>query len=613
MRGTAMKLSSAKRLSELSKNYQSFEQLDGSHPWMKVVPEGAVLYRVRELNHGDVVYFNYGLAREMGLIADNHPDQMNPLLKEKIISTFSIQIINEYDELKKIKFDSKSIKPGKYMATRYLQLQHPSRTGKTSGDGRGIWNGTLQHKGKVWDISSRGTGVTCLAPGSVEANKPLKTGSTSYGYGCGLAEIDELTAAILQSEIFYHQGIPTERVLCVIDLGNGVGIGVRAAPNLLRPAHLLPFLKQGRRKELTAACDYLIERQNRNKRWSIGPSRKYEKMLSQMTTQFGQFVALLESEYVFAWIDWDGDNVLADAGIIDYGSIRQFGLKHDQYRYDDIERFSTTLTEQRKKVRTLIQVLAQMTDFIITGKRLPLTRYVNHSAPLYFDRVFEQTKRELWLKKIGFSDVQIKKLKLKSKLVSACLQSFELLESAKVSEGPKKVPDGINHAALFDMRGALRELPAYLVEHGLISNGIAPEVFLETVISVRSRAKEQKNFKRFLPAAQEFQRAYIKLLRSVMKNENEKSFLTRLNDRAALENRPDRLTGNALIQITNELIESRKKHLSPEKMQSILDLLISKYQSPLKTEGKPSRLQMVSSPELYDQILNLIQAHRHDI
>lgn len=613
MRGTAMKISSAKRSLELSKNYQSFEQLDGSHPWMKVVPEGAVLYRVRELQQGEITYFNFNLAKEMGLIPENHPHRMNAGLAEKLLSTFSIQIINEYDELKKTKFDPQTIKQNKYMATRYLQLQHPSRTGKTSGDGRGIWNGTVQNKGKIWDVSSRGTGVTCLAPGAVEANKPLKTGSTSYGYGCGQAEIDELTAAIIQSEIFYHKGIPTERVLCVIDMGNGVGIGVRAALNLLRPAHLLPFLKQGRRQELKAACDYLIDRQNKNKRWSIGPSRRFEKMLSQITTQFGQFLAQLESEYIFAWLDWDGDNVLADAGIIDYGSVRQFGLKHDQYRYDDVERFSTTLTEQRKKARLLIQAMAQMVDFVVTGKRLPLTRYSNHSAPRYFDRVFDDTKRELWLKKVGFSETQTEKLKLKNKLVTQCMKAFEELESAKVSEGPKKVPDGVNHAALFDMRTALRELPAYLCKNGLKSEGLSPEVFLQTIVSVRSKPKDQKNFKRFIPMAQNFQRSYIKLLRSVMTKESEKTFLNRLSERAYAANRPDRLTGNALIQITNELIEQRQKGLSAENMQSILDLLLSKYEAPFNSEPKTSQLRVVSSPALYSEILTLIEEYRHDI
>lgn len=607
-----MKESSARRPIEFSKNYQSFDQLDGDHPWIKVVPNGAVTYQARELRSGEIIYFNYELAREMGLIDLQHPKAMNPDLKEKLLATFSLQIINEYDIQKQTKFDPATIKPGRYMATRYLQLQHNSRTGKTSGDGRGIWNGVVTHKSKTWDVSSRGTGVTCLSPGAVEANKPLKTGSVDYGYGCGQAEIDELVASAIQSEIFHNNGIHTERVLCVIDLGGGVGIGVRAHMNLIRPAHLFPFLKQERRAELKAACDYLIERQNKNRRWQIGQQKKYDQMLSQMGSQFGRFVAQLESDYVFAWLDWDGDNVLADAGIIDYGSIRQFGLRHDQYRYDDVERFSTALPEQKKKARLLIQVLAQAVDFIKTGKRLPLSRYENHDSVKLYDKSFNQAKIEFWLEKVGFSESQIEKVKLKSKLVQQCMESFELLEKVKVTEGPKKVPDGINHAALFDLRAALRDLPAYLAKNGLASGGISPESLLINIASSRSRPKDIKNLKRHLAAVQEFQKSYIRLLRMAQGKEAEKSFLNRLAERARLHNREDRLTGNALIQITNTLLESRRKGLTANEMQSILDLLISKYKSK-STEFTTNDLKVVPNPALLDTLLELIHEHRHDI
>jgi hypothetical protein len=186
------KTAAAKKLQDSESIYAAFDKLDGRHPWMEKVPEGFVAYRVRQLNTGKVAYFNFVLAKEMGLIDSSHPQKLNETLEKQIINTFSIQIINEYDELNKKRIPSESIRPHKYMATRYLQLQHSNKRGKTSGDGRGIWNGTVQHRGTTWDVSSRGTGVTCLAPGAVEANKPLKTGGSEFGYGCGLAEIDEL-------------------------------------------------------------------------------------------------------------------------------------------------------------------------------------------------------------------------------------------------------------------------------------------------------------------------------------------------------------------------------------------------------------------------------------
>ncbi len=85
----------------------------------------------------------------------------------------------------------------------------------------------------------------------------------------------------------------------------------------------------------------------------------------------------MEDEYIFCWLDWDGDNMLMDGGIIDYGSIRQFGLCHHRYRYDDVERFSTNLKEQKKKARYLVQTFVQLVDFVRTGQKKDVRSFAN--------------------------------------------------------------------------------------------------------------------------------------------------------------------------------------------------------------------------------------------
>ena len=57
-----------------------------------------------------------------------------------------------------------------------------------------------------------------------------------------------------------------------------------------------------------------------------------------------------------------GDNMLASGAILDYGSIRQFAAKHDKYRYDDVDRFSSSLTEQRFWARELVKAFAQVSQ-----------------------------------------------------------------------------------------------------------------------------------------------------------------------------------------------------------------------------------------------------------
>ena len=113
--------------------YEKFKQVNGRHPWRSVSPDGYVDYQARYRPHGRVLFFNFPLAKEMGLIPSDHPSSINKELEQVILDTFSLQIINEYDIERGKKFPPETIKPHPYMATRYLQIQHRSRQGKTSG------------------------------------------------------------------------------------------------------------------------------------------------------------------------------------------------------------------------------------------------------------------------------------------------------------------------------------------------------------------------------------------------------------------------------------------------------------------------------------------------
>jgi len=241
--------------------YEKFKELDGTHPWRDVSPDGYIDYRARQRPKGRVLYFNFPLAREMELIPLDHPAAINKDLEQAILETFSLQIINEYDLKLGKKYPIETVKAGSFMATRYLQTQHRNKQGKTSGDGRSIWNGYLRTTNLSFDISSRGTGATILSPGAQKSDGAVQTGDESYGYSSGLADLDEMLGSAVMSEIFYRQGIPTERCLAVIGFSDGSAIGTRSAPNLIRPAHVFRYLKQGRHPELKASVDYFIERE----------------------------------------------------------------------------------------------------------------------------------------------------------------------------------------------------------------------------------------------------------------------------------------------------------------------------------------------------------------
>lgn len=543
------------------------------------------MYPVFQRDSGKVIYFNFDLAREMGLIPQDHPNELKNDLEKKLLETFNLQIINEWDE--KNGTPLKRRKPHKYMATRYLQLQHRNKRGKTSGDGRSIWNGALVGPdGRHWDVSSRGTGVTCLAPGAVEAQKPLRTGSSQFGYGCGLADIDELMGSALQSEIFHKQGLHTERVLCIIDGGKNCGIGVRVGENLLRPAHLFLYLKQNRRDELSRGLNYFIERQRLNKK-----KTSLDNFLEHSAKSMAKFLAYCEVHHIFIWLDWDGDNCLLDTGIIDYGSVRQFGLRHDQYRYDDVQRFSTNLLEQKLKGMYLLQTYIQMVDFVKTGIKRPVQEYRHHPILKEFRKHFQRHRKDLVLERFGFTDLQRNYLlRFQKKKVEKFLEGFEYLESIKVKK-TLTVADGINTPPLLDIKETLRlfalDLEAW-AETSIHEKLPLDRLKMQLIASEFCKRREYYKLQKLQPILDRMSKELINLIKySLDLNTKGPQFLkklSQLSENMQSNNHPHVLTGNATIQIIDLWFKKYKKTADPLEVQLGIERIVQGSPNPKELE-----------------------------
>jgi hypothetical protein len=448
-----------------AKLYSGFQKIDGSHPYRSAVPGGYVDYAVRTRHDGKVFYFNFDLAKEMGLIPKSHPNEFSPELTKTILDAFALQIINEYDIENKTLIPEEDIRPNKYMATRYLQLQHPSNKGITSGDGRSMWNGFFEGKDATWDISSCGTGGTCLSPAVANEQSFFKTGDPNVSYGSGLSDLLDGVCAAVMSDILHRNDIQTERTLAIISFDDDTSINVRASKNLLRPAHFFGYLKQGNYENLKASIDFYINRQVKNGDWPeiTNKKEKYQDMLTRIAMAFAQAAARFEIDYIFCWMDWDGDNILVDAGIIDYGSLRQFGLYHHEYRYDDVERMSTTITEQKNKAKYIVQTFAQIADFLTTGKKRNIHSFRKHASLKLFDKVFEASKDQWVLYKVGFDWPLIDailSMKKSSSVVRDFRNVYSYFEKAKSKKGLYEIQDGVTWDAVFCIRDILRELPS---------------------------------------------------------------------------------------------------------------------------------------------------------
>jgi len=599
--------------------YDRFRLINGKHDFQRAVPEGAVEYSVCLRKGGTLSYFNYDLAKEMGLIAGDHPQKMNHKLSATVLETFGIQIINEYDLIHHTPIPKKTMKPNRYMATRYLQLQHPDKTGRTSGDGRSIWNGQISYRGTTWDVSSCGTGATCLSPATAIEKKFFKTGDASASYGCGYANLLQGISAALMSEIFHRNGIATERTLAVIEYPKGTSINVRTGTNLLRPSHLFRYLKQGDLEGLRKAVDYFIDRQRSNGHWPKHGSRKksYAYLAEYMARRLAQATGRFESDYLFVWLDWDGDNILMDGGIIDYGSVRQFGLYHHEYRFDDTDRWSTTIPEQKRKARYIVQTFIQLSDFLVSGKKNPIQSFTRHQQLKVFDQEFDQHLSRHLLYKIGLNEShRAYLLKEQQDLLKKFKGVFSYFEKAKSKSGPHKVPDGRTWDAIYCMRDILRELPAHLFEKEAV---MTPEAFMETIASSYANRRDRTLYEANIRKIHEFQKRYRALVQQTSKrfNTTERKILLELGMRASIINQYDRITGESILWVTEKILRERKR-LSFDEMQKVIhDFIQYQKMRPDPDTNKEittqNSVEKRRSQQVMDKIMWLVREHRESL
>ncbi|MDH5377999.1 MAG: hypothetical protein OEX00_06750 [Gammaproteobacteria bacterium] len=607
-------------LSEAHSRYETITSIDGTHPLRKYCASSYVDYRARHRHGGEVFYFNFALAREMGLIPQSHDDAMNPGLENALLRTFSLQIINEYDIENRTRIKAEDIYPGTYMATRYLQLQHKDKRGLYSGDGRSIWNGYFRSKQGTWDISSCGTGTTRLGPAAQGGKVLIKTGTNEHGYGNGRASLDDGLMAAVMSEIYAQSGISTERTLAIISFKDGSSINVRAGKNLIRPAHLFSHLKQNNYDDLKSVLDYYLDRQIENREFVSSNSERvrYNKLLEQVSEDFARTAAFFETEYIFCWMDWDGDNILMDCGIIDYGSIRQFGLFHHEYRYDDVEMYSTNITEQKHKAKYIVQTFSQLVDFVLTKKKKPVSHFRHDKILNHFDQRFDYFRTFFALCRMGFDEEDAAQL-LESRsfrnLSTRFRENCRYFESAKSHYGRYEVTDGITWDAVFCLRDLLREYPHFILTHG--EEPMDPSLFMDILRSNYATDDDTKLFGYRKRKIIEFQNLYIEIVNRASKilNRGTDRLIGDICTRSKTINRPEKLTGDGLIHTTNSILK-QKANLNPSRLNRLLLHFFETHSFNQNSKLKNTKTHPLSSgidKKLLSQLNNVVDQYKESI
>jgi hypothetical protein len=300
--------------------------------------------------------------------------------------------------------------------------------------------------------------------------------------------------------------------------------------------------------------------------------------------------------------------MLASGAILDYGSIRQFAAKHDKYRYEDVDRFSASLTEQRFWARQLVKVFAQAFEFALTGRKRPLNRYGSLWCLREFDEAFrmERDRRMLW--RVGFTPEQIDKLLKRAKReIGDFRRALEFFEDAKVARGVEKLKDGITHRPIFLIRNLLRALPEYYVAgHNGERGTIMPaNLFCRIMAASYVSRRDRKMTPSRIARARNFQLCYQRLIAKA--GPSFKDVLNVVQQRSAIINHPHRITGDAVIWIVTELIE-QKKTLDRDELQELMDRFI---ESQILVPGKfrPIEESEMNGTSNRAQLLRAIQDH----
>ena len=293
-----------------------------------------------------------------------------------------------------------------------------------------------------------------------------------------------------------------------------------------------------------------------------------------MALTFSKIAAQFESEYIFCWLDWDGDNILANGGIIDYGSIRQFGLYHWEYRYDDVDRMSTNIPEQKIKARYIVQNFAQIRDFLITGKKKNIRRFRKDPLLKLFDRNFEKILNELLLKKIGLSEKQSAYLLEKhAGLARRFKKHHSYFEKTKSSRGIYKINDGVTCDAIFCMADIHRELPKRLLVE---PSPLDAETFISIIKSSYATRRDLKINSYRRKEVDHFQKNYLKIMELIAQRFNKgnlKKTLLEAVMRASVTNQQNRITGDGVLHVTTSLIRNQSKLTFEQKHEIIAHLV----------------------------------------
>ena len=337
------------------------------------------------------------------------------------------------------------------------------------------------------------------------------------------------------------------------------------------------------------------------------PAKRYHEALHYLARVYAKLSAVMEEEYIFNWLAWDGDNILANGAMLDYGSIRQFAAKHNKYRYEDVDRFSSSLTEQKYWARNMIQTFAQIVDFILTKEKKNIKVFDGDPSLVEFDQYFQSERQKRMLCRIGFTEETVASLIDKHQpKVEAFRKVLNYFEDIKTVGGEVTLPDGVDHPPVFLIRHILRELPDFLFRNFKDEQWVMMPVedFCQLMAATYAEKADLDLTDIRKLRALEFQELYRQLITAAAPGQ-ESDTLKNVARRASVINYEYRSTGDGLTWIVNEAIKV-KDDVGQNHLQEAIDRFID-AQVLVPGKWKPIKEEELKGRSKTVQLLRMMQ------
>jgi hypothetical protein len=224
-----------------------------------------------------------------------------------------------------------------------------------------------------------------------------------------------------------------------------------------------------------------------------------------------------------------------------------------------VDRWSTTLTEQRAQARYLVQTFAQIEHYLNTGRKLEIGRFRNHPEVRRFDRIFIDAKRRMLLEKIGLPRHEAELVLAKApKIVKNFELNFRWWERKTKQKNHYRVADGITKDALYSMRDILRVLPQRLNDKWDLIN---IKDFMQSIASSFCSNNDMRPTMLRRVWAERFQKSYMQLIEATARLTDSRleNVIGKVSARSAVINRSDRITGDAICNVGDKILKTRKQ------------------------------------------------------